>query len=409
MKLFRWFYGFVQITVIGNELPRFLRLCSNKNLFVWDISFLEWNHVRLKMRASDLFLARDAFRKTNSRFQIEKKQGLPFVIWRFRKKSIFVFCTVGMLFALYFLSGFVWRIDIVGNSYLSEERIQHYLEEKNYGIGASIRRINPEEMERMMLKDFPEIIWNSVSIHGTTMHISIKEQIPNDVTDTKESSCEDLIAPIDGVVERFYIRNGTAAVHLGDEVKKGDVLVYGWIPIMNQDNTVMTGVKEGIADADVMVKGVYPIQCDVANTYKRHVFTGVQRKYWLIGFTQGQYDFVPIVYGGMQSTSLVKTKQILFMNTIPLPLYWNQVTKKEYMFETTTYTKPQLAALQQKNCENYIKKLEEKGIQIIDKNVMITYGNQKCTIKGDITGLCPADSYAPSMLPEVQDIGNNDL
>ncbi len=409
MKLFKWFYGFVQITLVGNELPRFLRLCSNKGLLVWDISFVKWNHVQLKMRASDLLRSKDALRKTKSRFSIDKKYGFPFFVFRYQRKSIYAVCIFGMLFALYFLSGFIWRVEIIGNSYLSDERIQNYLEQKRCGIGSSIHRINPEKMEKMMLKDFPEIIWNSVSIHGTTMHISIKEQIQNDVTKKQTAKSEDLLSPIDGTVERIFVRNGTAAVAIGDKVKKGDILVYGWVPIMDQSNTQMIAVNEGVADADVMVKGKFPVRFEIPTSYQKHMYTGKKRSYFFFGSNSGNYNIIPILYGKMQHTTLRQTKQVKIMNTIELPLYWNRVLEKEFSFVTQTYTKPQLSGMQQKNCNNYIKNLEEKGIQIIDKNVMISYGNRTCEMRGCVIGLCPATSHAPSTIPMIENIGNDSL
>ena len=58
----------------------------------------------------------------------------------------------------------------------------------------------------------------------------------------------------------------------------------------------------------------------------------------------------------------------------------------------------------QRSYAEFEKKITQKGIQIIDKNVIISYGNIWCTMKGDITFRYPACEYAPSDIPMITSI-----
>lgn len=409
MRFWNWLLGFVTIKICGEELPRFLRLCSNKGLLVWDVCCGDWNEMIISMRKKDVFLAKDVFKKTKTRFSVVHKVGLPFLILRYQKKAVYFSCITLAVVALLFLSRFIWRVEIVGNSYISEERLLTYLQEKSCGVGILKQSINPMEMEKMMLKDFPEIIWNSVSINGTTLHISVKEQIPNDdvLRDAKEE--QDLVSPIQGTVNKVYVRHGTAAVAVGDKVKKGDPLVYGWVPIYDDGGTQILKYNTTEADADVLIEGNIHLKNRIKRSHKNRLYSGRERRYLYYGTSRHKINFVPILYGKHRHTSLVSIRQVYLMDTIPLPIYRNYAKEKEFTFFHEDYTDYELKNLQKRFCDDFIHKMEQKGVQIIDKNVMITYGKNESVMKGELRCLYPALDFAPSEIPKVDITGNDNL
>ena len=256
-----------------------------------------------------------------------------------------------------------------------------------------------------MLQDFPEIIWNSVSIHGTTVHISVKEQIQNDEVQDKKQEPKDLVAPIDGKVASVYIRNGTKAVSLNQSVKKGDVLVYGWVPIYNDSGTEIIKYNPGVADADVMIQGKIKWKHAMDNQYNRRIYSGRAREYYYVSSNFGKYDFVPYMFGKLNATKRIETSKMVFMDTFPLPFYMNHIVEQEYYFCKETYRRDAIQRRQYQFCDGYIKKLQEKGIQIIDKNVMITYGNKQSILYGEILCRWPATKYSVSVVPDIENVG----
>lgn len=69
---------------------------------------------------------------------------------------------------------------------------------------------------------------------GSSLQIAMKEKMAAaEEAQTEEESGMDLLAPCDGKITSLYVRDGTAAVEKGSDVKKGDVLIYGWIAITN--------------------------------------------------------------------------------------------------------------------------------------------------------------------------------
>ena len=405
MKRLQEIEGYVTIGLQGNELSRFLRLCSNHNIFVWNIIFVEWNMIQINLKARELFRTKEYLEKTKTHICYIQRRGLFFKLKRYRAKRVYLICGVVSLFMLFLLSNYIWSIQVVGNSYISDETVREYLKKQGCGIGNYKNTVDTEMLEKQMLQDFPEIIWNSVSIHGTTVHISVKEQIQNDEVQDKKQEPKDLVAPIDGKVASVYIRNGTKAVSLNQSVKKGDVLVYGWVPIYNDSGTEIIKYNPGVADADVMIQGKIKWKHAMDNQYNRRIYSGRAREYYYVSSNFGKYDFVPYMFGKLNSTKRIETSKMVFMDTFPLPFYMNHIVEQEYYFCKETYRRDAIQRRQYQFCDGYIKKLQEKGIQIIDKNVMITYGNKQSILYGEILCRWPATKYSVSVVPDIENVG----
>ena len=67
-------------------------------------------------------------------------------------------------------------------------------------------------------------MWVSASIDGSRLKIQIKENEDTFQEVQKEEKPCDLIAEQDGVITKMVTRSGVPMVHVGDQVKKGDIL-----------------------------------------------------------------------------------------------------------------------------------------------------------------------------------------
>ena len=75
--------------------------------------------------------------------------------------------------------------------------------------------------------------------------------------------------------------------------------------------------------------------------------------------------------------------------TFYLPLTFLRETRREYQIETKQYTKQEAENLANKNLKEFCKELSEKGVQIIENNVMIVTDGKNCTASGDIKVIEP--------------------
>ena len=70
-------------------------------------------------------------KKTKTKARILKKYGVPFQLFRYRKHKVFAAGIAVSAVLLFYCSGFVWNIEVKGNSYLSEETILTFLQNEN--------------------------------------------------------------------------------------------------------------------------------------------------------------------------------------------------------------------------------------------------------------------------------------
>ena len=83
----------------------------------------------------------------------------------------------------------------------------------------------------------------SASIDGSRLKIQIKENedtFQEEMQGTEEVSEKptDLIAEEDGVITGIITRSGVPQVHIGDSVKKGDLLVLGRIDVTDDGKII---------------------------------------------------------------------------------------------------------------------------------------------------------------------------
>ena len=69
--------------------------------------------------------------------------------------------------------------------------------------------------------------------------------------------------------------------------------------------------------------------------------------------------------------SLIKENCPLAFEKLGIPLYWGSITHREYQNVECEYTLKQAETLLNEKINTFLLTLEEKGVQIIEKNVKI--------------------------------------
>lgn len=125
---------------------------------------------------------------------------------------------------LYYLTGFVWVIEITGMEKLSADQIAAVLADQGIKVGAAKAQIRPNYLENLLLTQFPELSWAGVSLKGVLMQVAVAEQASPDLAEVQYG---DMVAADSGLVTQVVPFRGTALVSAGSTVKKGDVLISG--------------------------------------------------------------------------------------------------------------------------------------------------------------------------------------
>ncbi len=394
-----WLKGYVRIRVSGLSVERFLNLCGHKNILLWNVVRGE-RYWEMCISISAFRRIRPIVRKTGTRVVITERCGLPFFVKKMNGKKVFLFGLIFAIFFWYASGNFIWRIEYEGNYKITQEQLMDFLDENKVSIGTLKKSVNIEQLEKDIRIRFPDIIWTSGKFEGTTFHLAVKE---NDGIQPQMQYAEDggydLVAHVDGEVYSMIVRKGVPLVKQGDVVTKDMVLVEGRIAVKNDDGTIREYLYEK-SDADIYIKHTITYE-DILNTrYTKKIYTGREKKCiyvrlgkkeWFVGHTKPYlvYDVV------MQETTPAILKDL------KIPLLWGKYTYREYQNTECLYGEEEASEILGKNFLQFLATLEEKGVQIIEKNVTIEKSMDIYKMSGEITVAEPVENRIPTQIEEL--------
>ena len=218
--------GELTIEISALKPERILNALWNRNIYTGRVVKLDLTTIRFIIQYSDYKETIDVVKRLNGKFKVVDKSGgiLLFILFK-RRISLII---GGALFfvIIYIMSNFIWSIDIETKNNISPFEIRQQLNEIGVKPGLKKSDINVYEIERKMENINDQIMWIRSRIEGSTLKLVIEEKINPPAEEQAENSNE-VVAKMDGEVERIYTYSGNAAVKPGDIVKKGDTLILG--------------------------------------------------------------------------------------------------------------------------------------------------------------------------------------
>lgn len=380
ITILKFLRGFVQIKVWGFSPERFLNLCSNKNILLWDIK-KDGDIYYMSISLSGFRKLKEIARKTKVRVVILKRCGLPFLIPGILEKKIFI---AGLILACLFWyrsSLYVWEITIEGNTAITEDMFSEFLKEHDVYVGIRKSDIDIEQLEKDIRKEFGEITWTSAKLSGTELMISIKE---NDavLSPEKETGSADLYAGHVGVIVDMIVRSGVPQVKIGDCIENGDLLVSGRIPVYNEDGTIRK-YQYTRADADIYIERTEAVSIELPFYYVKRIYTGREEKQYYVRIGEKE-----ILFGAnkefLHADTVTNFKQVSPLKGLVLPFCFGTYLRREYQNTECEYTLSEAENLLAEKYSVFIADLEEKGVQIIEKNVKIDTGSTAWILQGEL-------------------------
>lgn len=177
IRLWHYLKGYVIIIVSGLSVEKFINICTRRQILLWDIERLSPTEVIMKMSIRGFKNARSAARKSRCRVRIKAKKGLPYIIWRYKKRKGFVAGLIVFAVLIYLMTSIIWSVEITGNYNLSRETLMQQLNEMGIFRGATKRSINPKHVADKLMLNNRGLAWVGVEIKGTKLIISVREGI----------------------------------------------------------------------------------------------------------------------------------------------------------------------------------------------------------------------------------------
>lgn len=381
--IYRFVRGFLRITVSGKNVSRFLNLCAKYQIVMWQLESPDTTRCDFSMFLKDFYRLKPLVKKTRVRIRIQKKNGVPFLLHQYRSRKVFPAVILLMILGVILLSGRIWRIEVVGNSSIDSETVLKYLETKNISYGTTRSSIDNDELELSLRKDFEPVIWASVYEEGTKLVVCIQEKIisEKEVTDTED--CMDLCAGKDAVIASVITRSGLATVKAGDVVKKGDLLVSARQEILD-DNGEVKEYYYRSADADVIGYTSYDYEDWISDARIVESDTGNERTRFFLRIHHYQFTSPKLYADFDYSKTIEDTRQLCLLDSFYLPVYYGTIREIEKEQTVSDVSMEEAKKLALEHFEQFLSDLEENGVRILDKNVMIERKDKKYHIYGRV-------------------------
>jgi similar to stage IV sporulation protein len=308
--------------------------------------------------------------------------GLPVLLNRLKKRLFLVFGSLVFVSGLIVLTSFIWRIDIEGAERTDPAHILAFLEENGFAAGMLRYGIAYRDIEKLLLLEFDDLAWASLTIKGTRALIVLAETIPEPET-IDFTTPTDIVAAKDAVIVYMATSAGTPLFKPGDVVRAGEVVVASRLDIGLAEEGNLAPPQYVRAQAEVWARVYYRIEFDIPLTYYEKSFTGqVQRVYSII--VGGREFKLPVRFGGNKDYIYYETttqrRQASFGADYPLPVM--RVTTAQY--ELVRYLRSRSIEEAQAIGEEFasIRIQEElpEGSQILEKQITFAEGERALTV-----------------------------
>ena len=418
--ILRYIRGYVKIRIQGYSPERFLNLCRYHHILIWGL--------RPKDNAYEMYLTLDGFRKlrpiirkTHTRVALLERCGLPFFIRKHRKRKMFLAGALICIGLLFFYSSYIWDIHFEGNDKWTDQTLLEFLETKEVSPGMPKSRVDCSRIVKDIRARYDDIVWVSASMDGSRLRIQIKEN--EDTFREEEKSLDpsggpessqngnasqetarsdgadqtptDLVASQDGVSTSIITRNGVPMVHVGDSVKKGDLLVSGRVEVLN-DAAEVIGYQYQQSDADIFADTQMAYKDQIPLTYQKKTYDPYeQRRLWYIRLGPFRISAGTLSQDFPKWEKYTEEYQLRLGENFYLPVDYGMICIKSYQTNEKKHSKQKLQEILTKNFTQFSKEMEEKGIQICENSVKIhvyknsavasgtLYLNQKITETAD--------------------------
>lgn len=417
LKIFQYIRGYLRIRVSGNGAERFLNACRHRGIQLWALQPVG-NSYEMNISIRGFRQVKPIVRKTGTKIVIVRRIGFPFFLNRYRKRRLFFVGAAGCFILIYTLSRFIWSIDIRGNLTRTDETLLKFLATKDIQNGMRVREVDCAKIVKDIRKEYNDIIWVSASIDGSKLIIQIKENEDVIVSNTSEEGVSsqpqtnggedrvtvmepvDIVADRDCVITSIVTRRGVPMVKEGAEVKAGDVLVSGRVPVNNDAGEIISyHYQEADADITGQTNLTYEDSQELVYDEKKLYDIKKQEQYLRIGNWRIVLGSVKNKYEHFEGYS--EETQVKLFDNFYLPVFYGTKSVSPYATHEKKYEQEEYQSLLSNRFFRYCEDLEKKRVEIIQNDVKIYTESDEAKARGTLIMKMPIGEKKPSVPLEI--------
>ena len=335
-RIFSYFSGRVELSAEQRQGDELVQLITQTDVKA-DVSFDHQNGtVKVKTTLSGAKKIAAALDKSDIIVYINSVCGFKASLFSGIKRIgiLFGLCIFFSLLSISTL--FVFKVEVYGSEKIAAEEIKKELADFGIRVGARVSDIDRTAVSNRFLQIHPELSWAAISFKGTTVCLEIKEKSEAQREQTEKHGI--LIAKYDGVVKNVLVHSGKGMVSQGAVVKKGDMLISGYISGNGLQYTDNPQLRFEGASGLVMAQISDSITVNLDRTQERVSTEKTDKKCKVFSFfgielgknrISGEYTVLP-------------EKNVTVFGIIELPITYREYSEVRTEKETVTYTDEQL-------------------------------------------------------------------
>lgn len=347
--LINYILGYVNISVEGYFIERFINICISKNILMWNLKRKKSSFLYVNIGMKDFKKIKAISKITKCKVKIENKKGLPFIAHRYKKRKMFIVALLLIIIFIFSISNFIWNIEIKGNDTITNTEIISSLNKNGLKIGILKHNVNTKQIISNIRLERDDIAWIGIKIHGTNAIVEIVESDKKPEIIDEEDYCN-IISDKEGIITKINAANGTALVKEGDIIKSGDILIGGWI------EGKYTGTRYVHSKGDIQAKVWYSKKEKIMLNTDIQEETGKKEKSYYIKINNFKINFPKGVPNFKNYDTINENKKLKIFSNFYFPIEFGTTTHKELCNKTVTYSKDEAKQVLIEKLETDLKK-----------------------------------------------------
>ena len=270
-----YFGRYCRVQIIYADIPDLISQISLSGIALEDIEPIDLLTVNARVQYRFYKQLRELISKAGGSSKVIEREGKLWKTATIWKRPVIFLGLLLHFAAIVIIPNRIFIFEVKGNNSVSEQCVLTNAEKVGFKFGVLASEIRSEELKNKLLESLPQLQWVGITTKGCVAQIHVKERSVANTEDQTSKIVTHIVSACDGIITDQTVLEGSPIFRAGDAVKKGDILVSGYMDC---------GIKFriGQADADVFALTMRQNQFYSMNpVVQRGVAGGVQTCYKL--------------------------------------------------------------------------------------------------------------------------------
>lgn len=357
-----YIFGYIRVSIEGYYIERFINICKKRNITIWNLKRNKNTMLFFNVRIKEFKEVCKIVKQLNCKLKIRSKKGLPFLMYKYKKRKTFAILLIIVVFIIGLSSMYVWNVDIIEENNQELPNIRQDIEEAGIKLGTLKSKINSKEIINKIRLKRNDVAWMGIEKKGTNIIVKlVKADQKPEIVDTNEYC--NIVSDKTGVITKINAQNGTANVKVGDTINKGDILINGWM------EGKYTGIRYVHAKGEIEAKVWYTKNKKIPYILTQTRETGNQENKYSLKINNFEINFLK-KYSKFEIYDTIETdSKFRIFSDFYLPISVVKTTFKEKENYTQKYTLEEAKTLGIEELQEELKKEIKDEKKIVNKNI----------------------------------------